>query len=308
MPEQRRADGCRPRTPPRSATGRPGSPRPTRERARQDARKGAGEQRRADRCPPRSLPRSAAGRSGIAHASRRTLLSSRSCRCRTLAELRHAGRPRPLLLTLAYRLGRLRGEAISGAKRSEAFPELPMGQLWQSGLDSVNLGSAKDWFLPVPSHSPSSPGDYARSGRRSRRSPSIARVWRHPAKRSGRELKQAFQGSRFGSSKRYRPLLGERARQDHGKVVEGRRRPSAGQRPLSQFADNGFFEGEFSPVQIKLDHGRRNPDATPPRPQCGQMASSLPTSRYSGVTSSFAASFRSAFSDGTRCPASRRLR
>ena len=61
-----------------------------------------------------------------------------------------------------------------------SVPELPIGQLWQSGLDSLNLGSAKDWFLPVPSHSPSSPGGYARSGRRSRRPLSIARVWRHP--------------------------------------------------------------------------------------------------------------------------------
>jgi len=35
--------------------------------------------------------------------------------------------------------------------------------------------------------------------------------------RSG--LKQTFQRSRFGSSKRYRLLLRERASQDHGKVV-----------------------------------------------------------------------------------------
>jgi hypothetical protein len=61
-----------------------------------------------------------------------------------------------------------------------SVPELPIGQLWQSELDSLNLGSAKDWFLPVPSHSPSSPGGYARSGRRSRRPLSIARGWRHP--------------------------------------------------------------------------------------------------------------------------------
>ena len=61
-----------------------------------------------------------------------------------------------------------------------SVPELPIGQPWQSGLDSSNLGSAKDWLLPVPSHSPSSPGGYARSGRRSRRPLSIARVSRHP--------------------------------------------------------------------------------------------------------------------------------
>ena len=59
----------------------------------------------------------------------------------------------------------------------------------------------------------------------------MARVWRQPSKRSGRGRKQAFQGSRFGSSKRYRPLFGERARKDHGKVVESRRRAGAGQRP-----------------------------------------------------------------------------
>jgi hypothetical protein len=35
-----------------------------------------------------------------------------------------------------------------------------------------------------------------------------------------------------------------------------------GQRPLSQFAYNGFVEGELSPVQIEVDHGRKNPDAT----------------------------------------------
>jgi hypothetical protein len=47
--------------------------------------------------------------------------------------------------------------------RKRAFHTLR--ELWQNGLDSLNLGSAKDWFLPVLSHSPSSPGDYARSGR-----------------------------------------------------------------------------------------------------------------------------------------------
>ena len=178
--------------------------------------------------------------------------------CRILAERRHAGRP-PVAPTLAHLLGGVFATKQSLVQTFRSVPELPIGQLWQSGLDSVNLGSANDWLLPVPSHSPSSPGDYARSGRRSRRPLSLARVWRHPSKRSDRGRKQAFQGSRFGSSKRYRPLLGERARQDHGKVVESRRGPSAGQRPLSQFADNGFLEDELSPVQIELDHGRQEP-------------------------------------------------
>jgi hypothetical protein len=96
-----------------------------------------------------------------------------------LAELRHAGS--------AARWSP-RWPTFSGVFATKQFlvqtfrsvPKLPIGQLWQSGLDSLNLGSAKDWFLPVPSHSPSSPGGYARSGRRSRRPLSIARGWRHP--------------------------------------------------------------------------------------------------------------------------------
>jgi hypothetical protein len=70
-------------------------------------------------------------------------------------------------------------------------------------------------------------------------------------------LKQTIQGPRFCSPKRYRLLLGERARQDHGKVIESRRRTSAGQGSPSQFLYNGFIEGELSPIQIELDHGRR---------------------------------------------------
>ena len=96
-----------------------------------------------------------------------------------MAELRHAGS--------AARWSP-RWPTFSGVFATKQFlvqtfrsvPKLPIGQLWQSGLDSLNLGSAKDWFLPVPSHSPSSPGGYARSGRRSRRPLSIARGWRHP--------------------------------------------------------------------------------------------------------------------------------
>jgi len=38
--------------------------------------------------------------------------------------------------------------------------------------------------------------------------------------------------------------------------------PSAGKRSPSQFAYNGFVEGEPSPVQIEVDHGRKNPDET----------------------------------------------
>jgi hypothetical protein len=56
----------------------------------------------------------------------------------------------------------LRWPTFSGVFATKQFlvqtfrsvPELPIGQLWQSGLDSLNLGSAKDWFLPVPSHRP----------------------------------------------------------------------------------------------------------------------------------------------------------
>ena len=154
---------------------------------------------------------------------------------------------RPLLLRRPTFLGVFATKQFL-VQTFRSVPEMPIGQPWQSGLDSLNLGSANDWLLPVPSHSPSSPGGYARSGRRSRRPLSIERFGRHPSKRSGRGLKQAFQGSRFGSSKRYRLLLGERTSQDHGKVVESRSRTSPGQRPLSQFADNGFLEGQLSPV------------------------------------------------------------
>jgi hypothetical protein len=53
-------------------------------------------------------------------------------------------------------------------------PGLPINQLWQSVRNRVSPGAAKDAYLQVPSRSRSSPGGYARSGRRSRRPLSIA--------------------------------------------------------------------------------------------------------------------------------------
>jgi hypothetical protein len=67
--------------------------------------------------------------------------------------------------------------------------ELPISQLWQSVCGSSSLGLAKGWSWPVPSRSPSSPGGYARSGRRSKRPRPIASVGRRPQRKSGRGLK-----------------------------------------------------------------------------------------------------------------------
>ena len=76
--------------------------------------------------------------------------------CRTLAEPRRARWP-SVAPTSAHLLGVLSTTQFL-VQTFRSVPELPIRQLWQSGLDSLDLGSANDWLLPVPSHSHSSPG------------------------------------------------------------------------------------------------------------------------------------------------------
>ena len=74
----------------------------------------------------------------------------------------------------------------------------------------------------------------------------------------GRALKQTLERPRFRSSKRDRFLLCKCTSQDDSKVVEGRRRPGARERSLSQVAHDAFVEGEPAPVQVELDQCRQN--------------------------------------------------
>ena len=78
---------------------------------------------------------------------------------------------------------------------------------------------------------------------------------------SGRGVEQAFQRTRLGSSQRYQLLLGERASEDHGKVIERRRGTSARKRALSQLANDAVLKRELSPVQVEFDDHPQDPDS-----------------------------------------------
>ena len=80
-----------------------------------------------------------------------------------------------------------------------------------------------------------------------------------PVHPSGRRVEQAFQRTRLGSSERYQLLLGERASEDHGKVIERRRGTSARKRALSQLANDVVLERELSPVQVEFDDHPQGP-------------------------------------------------